>query len=201
MQKADHFTTTRLLNHKPSGSSRGGSTDCSLCPGKHCSLGLLSTHPCWTFNSFNLGLHQCQTAPTQRQQQSEGTSDHLERAQTKSHLVLQPSQIADPSKLISPLFDHPASLHNYCCRNYWWLHAPRQSWDHVWISARVILEELESISSFPVGWQSSWQAIVRAQLEMQLIHQIIIICSKALVPGGHPVIVYFCKKRLFWITE
>lgn len=67
----------------------------------------------------------------------------------------------------------------------------------MWISARVILEELESIGSFPVGWQSSWQAIVRAQLEMQLIHQIIIICSKASVPGGHPVIVYFCKKRLF----
>lgn len=172
--------------------------DCSSRLGECCSPGLLSTHPCWTFHSFDLGLHQHQTA--QQQQPSEGTSDHLERAQTKSHLVWQPPQMADPSKLIILLFDHPASLHNYCCRNYWWLRAPGQSWDHVWISARAVLERLESISSFPMGWQSSWQAIVRAQPEMQLIHQIIIICSKASVPGGHPVIVYFCKKRLVWIT-
>lgn len=141
---------------------------------------------------------------TQLQRPSEGTSNHLERAQYKlqfTHLAFQPPQIADPSNPIRLLFDHPTSLCNHCCRNYRWLRALGQSGDHVRLSARAIEEELESISAFPVGWQSSWQAIVWAQPEMQLIHQIVIICSKASVPGGHPVIVYFCKKRLFWITE
>lgn len=51
-----------------------------------------------------------------------------------------------------------------------------------------------------VGQHSSWQAIALAQPELQLIHQILIICSKASVPGGHPAIVCLCKRWLVWIT-
>lgn len=76
------------------------------------------------------------------------------------HLACQPPQIAVPSNPMRLLFDHPKSLRNYCCRNYRWLRALGQSGDQEWISARAIAEELESISAFPMGWQSSWQAIV-----------------------------------------
>ena len=150
------------------------------------------------------GYHQPHSGRTQQQRPSEGTSNHLERAQYKlqlMHLAFQPWQTADPSNPIRLLFDHPTCVCNYSCRNYRWLRALRQSRDHVWISAKAIAEELETISAFPMGWQSSWQAIVWAQPKTQLILQIIIICSKALVPGGYPVIVYFCKEWLFWITE
>lgn len=53
----------------------------------------------------------------------------------------------------------------------------------------------------PRGMAALWQVIVQAQPELQFIHRILIICSKASVPGGHPGIVYFCKEWLFRITD
>lgn len=73
---------------------------------------------------------------------------------------------------------HWTALTSLCepsCRDIPWLRAAGQS------------------RTMRVGQHSSWQAIARAQPELQLIHQILIICSKASVPGGHPAIVCLCK--------
>lgn len=113
MQKADHFITMQLLNHKPSGWSWGSSMDCSSRLGERCSM------PAGHFTASTSGyisVKQLWPAPAAIREHiwpfGEGTN--------QESCGLQPPHFADPSKLISPLFDHPASLHKYCCRNYWW---------------------------------------------------------------------------------
>lgn len=112
------------------------------------------------------------------------------------HLAFQPLQIADPSSPVRWLFGRPNILAQQLLRTSPVATRPRAS-----RGPRAIVEEPESISACPMGQQCSWQAIVRAQPELQFIHQILIICSKASVPGGHPGIVYFCKEWLFQITD
>lgn len=112
------------------------------------------------------------------------------------HLAFQPPQIADPSSPVRWLFGGPNILAQQLLRTSPVATRPRAS-----RGPRAIVEEPESISACPMGQQCSWQAIVRAQPELQFIHRILIICSKASVPGGHPGIVYFCKEWLFRITD
>lgn len=141
------------------------------------------------------GYPQPQMSLTQLQQPSEVVSDHLGRARHKlhfMHLAFQPPQTADPPSPVRRPFGHPNILAQPLLRASPVASRPQAAW-----GPRAIAEEPESISACPAGRQRSWQAIVRAQPELQFIHRILIICCKASVPGGHPGIVYFCKEWLF----